>query len=522
MILRTSDSQPRKRRGKSTGKLLSITCLSAILLPFHFSAATVAREVLLTSATGESLSLAGLHRASPDGLTVLAAADGQTQLMAWEAIDLTNIESDHPPLHAAYEKALAGETTLLDIGVAPQRWWKGNMHTHSFWSDGNHYPDMIADWYHTNGYQFLVVTDHNILQRGDRWVAGEGGRGGAHALAKYRARFGSDWIEERVVDGEHQVRLKPLNEYRHLFEERGKFLLINGEEITDRQGVHMNAINLKDFAPPQGGTDPVDIMQNNVNIVRDQREESGQSMILMLAHPNFVWAHTAEDMAEVEGLRFFEVYNGHPSVNNGGNAERASTDRMWDIVLTKRLAEMGQPPLFGMATDDGHNYHREQSGGATQGRGWIVVRSRRLTPEHLLQAIEAGDFYGSTGVTLRHLARKEDRIELEIETEDDVEYVTQFIGTRLGYDPSSEPVRNDEGEIIRTTHRYSEDIGEVLKEVAGAKASYSFSGDELYVRARIVSTKDQTDGVHHRVIGKQSAWIQPVVVNGKTTSSNEE
>ena len=32
------------------------------------------------------------------------------------------------------------------------RWWKGNLHTHSFWSDGDDYPEMIVDWYKTAGY----------------------------------------------------------------------------------------------------------------------------------------------------------------------------------------------------------------------------------------------------------------------------------------------------------------------------------------------------------------------------------
>ncbi|MFO0064709.1 MAG: hypothetical protein ACK523_01980, partial [Pirellulaceae bacterium] len=29
----------------------------------------------------------------------------------------------------------------------PARWWKGNLHTHSFWSDGNDFPEMISEWY---------------------------------------------------------------------------------------------------------------------------------------------------------------------------------------------------------------------------------------------------------------------------------------------------------------------------------------------------------------------------------------
>ena len=50
-----------------------------------------------------------------------------------------------------------------------------------------------------------------------------------------------------------QVRLKPLNEFRALVEERGKFIMIQGEEITDSaegRPVHLNATNLKSLIRP--------------------------------------------------------------------------------------------------------------------------------------------------------------------------------------------------------------------------------------------------------------------------------
>jgi len=28
---------------------------------------------------------------------------------------------------------------------APPRWWKGNLHTHTFWSDGDDFPEMVAE-----------------------------------------------------------------------------------------------------------------------------------------------------------------------------------------------------------------------------------------------------------------------------------------------------------------------------------------------------------------------------------------
>src|SRR5437870_2639540 len=51
------------------------------------------------------------------------------------------------------------------------RWWKGNLHTHTFWSDGDDFPESIVDWYRTNGYHFLALSDHNVQQSGERWMA---------------------------------------------------------------------------------------------------------------------------------------------------------------------------------------------------------------------------------------------------------------------------------------------------------------------------------------------------------------
>ena len=96
---------------------------------------------------------------------------------------------------------------LTLLGFAPgafaeDRWFKGNTHTHSLWSDGNDFPDMIADWYKKNGYNFLVLSDHNVLSRGERWMkvadVEKRKRGlGPSVLGKYQKRFGEEWVELR-------------------------------------------------------------------------------------------------------------------------------------------------------------------------------------------------------------------------------------------------------------------------------------------------------------------------------------
>ena len=65
------------------------------------------------------------------------------------------------------------------------------------------------------------------------------------------------------------------------------------------------------------------------------------------------------------------------------------------------------------------------------------------------------------------------------------------------------------GTPLRVTHRYSHDIGRVLAEVDGAKATYEMKGDELYVRAKITSTKPKSVPTHAGET--EAAWTQPVI-----------
>src|SRR5262245_37176519 len=57
---------------------------------------------------------------------------------------------------------------VLRPGV--ERFWRGNLHTHSLWSDGDDFPEMVADWYKRHDYHFLALSDHNVLSEGERWI----------------------------------------------------------------------------------------------------------------------------------------------------------------------------------------------------------------------------------------------------------------------------------------------------------------------------------------------------------------
>ncbi len=391
------------------------------------------------------------------------------------------------------------------------RWWKGNLHTHSLWSDGDDYPEMIVDWYKSHGYDFLALSDHNVFQEGPAWLIATNRTRPLAALPKYLRRFGSNWVEQSEYKGMHVVRLKTLAEFRQLFEAPSRFLLIKSEEITDRFGnwpIHVIASNVRNLVEPRGGSGIIETMQNNLDAVYEQRRRTGVPMIAHIAHPNFGWAITAEDLIQLKGDRFFEVYNGHPHVYNDGNVEHASTERMWDIINTHRIAERRDLPLLGLAVDDSHHYFNFAPTNSNSGRGWVMVRTAELNAGAIIDALEAGEFYSSSGVTLADVLWKENKLSVRIEPELDTTYVTQFIGTRRPIDWTIKPVIGTNGHQLATTRLYSGGMGAVLSEQRGTNVSYTCKGDELYVRAKITSSKVKQNAV---VVGEhEMAWTQPV------------
>jgi hypothetical protein len=382
---------------------------------------------------------------------------------------------------------------------------------------------MIVDFYARRGYQFLALSDHNTLSQGTRWVdvgrvetrAGRDKNPSIDPMARYRERFGPDWVETRMggdTGKTPQVRLKPLGEYRTLFERPGQFLLIQGEEITDRfetKPIHMNASNLAETIKPQGGTSVPDVMERNLAAADEQAKRLGQPILTHVNHPNFGYAITAEELAMVTREQFFEVYNGHPDVHHTGDATHVGIERMWDIINTLRIGEMNAAPVYGLANDDSHHYHTGNTGSAP-GRGWIQVRARFLTPEAIIHALETGDFYASSGVTLQAVdfdtsART---LTVAVAPEAGATYRIEFVGTRAGYDRTRKPVTDAKGQPLAVTQRYSDEIGAVLSAVDGPTGAYTLQGDELYVRAVVTSSQPPSRPSYKDQLAR--AWTQPV------------
>jgi hypothetical protein len=68
-----------------------------------------------------------------------------------------------------------------------------------------------------------------------------------------------------------------------------------------------------------------------------------------------------------------------------------------------------------------------------------MVRAKKLDPGSILDALDKGDFYSSTGVLINKIKFSGNTLKIEIEPQEGVDYLTEFIGTRRDFNPSSFP-----------------------------------------------------------------------------------
>lgn len=306
------------------------------------------------------------------------------------------------------------------------RWFKGNTHSHSLNSDGDVAPDELVTAYRALRYHFLVITDHNFVT--------------------------------------------PVEGLNALHGAEQRFLVIRGEEVTDRaprtvggksvdKPVHLNLLGGTATIQPQGGPSPAEALR------RDLAEMSKAGGVIQINHPNYGWTFTPADLDGSPGARLLEVFNGHPQVNNAGGGGLPSAEALWDAMLTA-----GQR-VFAVASDDTHGVKQPGSRSAPYpGRGWVVVRASRLTPEEILGALERGDFYATTGVELSDIDRTPTALTVTVREQSFARYTVQFIGKG----------------------------GRLLKTVESSPARYDLTGTEGYVRAKVLDSNGWI------------AWSQPV------------
>ena len=343
-------------------------------------------------------------------------------------------------------------------------WYKGNTHCHSTVSDGDNPPHKVVKAYHDQGYNFMLLTDHNIL------------------------------VDMDTV-------LKPENM-------RDDFIIIPGEEVTDQKSIHTTAFNVSAYVPfsndPNKETKIEKRREEIISALKESVEYSktellqmhvdgvqGKGGICFLNHPNFSGGLQVDDIYPVENLTHIELYNGHPSVANWGKEGHIPVEAKWDTLLSRgRL-------IYAVAADDMHRLKRDAPGSSSLFKGWIMVKSDELTIEKIHNAVANGDFYASTSVILKTVEMNKNKCVIEVDE----------ILTQKEIEESCGVPRVDESGTEGFIIEFIGKNGKVLETVEGIKASYKPKTEDKYVRARITHCIKTEEGFE-----KLFAWTQPVII----------
>ena len=124
-----------------------------------------------------------------------------------------------------------------------------------------------------------------------------------------------------------------------------------------------------------------------------------------------------------------------------------------------------------------------------------MVHAEALEADTLTRAIDNGDFYASSGVTLKEINYDEEEktLSIHVNPDDDAKFTIQFVGTKRTKDGKLPP---------------EDAMGTVLAETTGVSASYTATDEDLYVRAVITSSKPHPNPSFKGQTEK--AWTQPV------------
>jgi hypothetical protein len=250
---------------------------------------------------------------------------------------------------------------------------RGNLHTHSTNSDGVLSPEEVCRRYQAEGYDFIALTDHFV------------------GLYDY-----------------------PITDTTAFHNDR--FTTILGAELhtgTMENGYlwHIVAAGLpRDFTPPDAPHfSPVKDSESAASIAQRARDAGA---FVAIAHPH--WSGMSEaDARTISAAHAVEIYNHGCVVDN---------DRGEGFLTLEHLLNGGSK-LNLIATDDAHFNTPDFFG------GWVMVKATENTPDALLSALKAGEFYSSTGPQITDIRFTDEGVEVDCSSA--VTIIVQGQGTSM-------------------------------------------------------------------------------------------
>lgn len=280
------------------------------------------------------------------------------------------------------------------------RYFKANLHTHSTISDGRLTPEELKAAYKAKGYSILSITDHDVVA--DHSVMNE-----------------PDFLLLTGAEYDISEKNKPIR--------RGHCKTYHINCIAKQPGIlwqpFANEKIRNDVIPylerARIESLPREYSTEAINTIITRANETGH--LVMYNHPH--WSGQAyPDYAGLRGLWGMELSNYGCMLAGYGDRENATIYR--DMVNFSGK-------LFPLCTDDSHSMR-------DVGGGWIMVGAEKLEYGSVIQALEQGDFYASTGPEIYSLTFENSTLRV---TCSDARKVEIICGNRFAL--RANPIHND-------------------------------------------------------------------------------
>ena len=227
-----------------------------------------------------------------------------------------------------------------------RRWFKGNTHTHTTYSDGELTPEETVEWYRKAGYDFLFLSEHYEKL----------------ANPQVRPNFAKLSTREMIVFPALELRVN-----LDVPPPRDLHVVGLGMAKADAWRINWTPRRLVEFILQEGG-------------------------VPVIAHPYYS-AVTEEEIIKIRGAAAVEVYNTSTEVV----CDKGIARSLWDYLLRLGIS------IHGIAADDAHGGRLVSD----YGKGWIMVKTESCSGETdtkplptlrgILESIRNGAFYASTG-----------------------------------------------------------------------------------------------------------------------------
>lgn len=242
------------------------------------------------------------------------------------------------------------------------KYFKANLHTHTTISDGKHTPEEVKEFYKSQGYSAVAFSDHEVCLAHPELCDED-----FLALTSY----------ELATTDIHDTSIpKPYRKTFHL-----NFLskkLDNRWQVYEHARAWGNSLTYEDQLVTDG-FEHREYSVEDMNRIIAKANEHG--FLVTYNHP--VWSQQDySDYSQLKGLWATEVFNTE-CYRQGYNDDQ-------DKVLQDLIC-LGNK-VFPVAADDFHTL-----GDLHLAQGWVMVGAKELSYDAMIEALEKGDFYASTG-----------------------------------------------------------------------------------------------------------------------------